>query len=103
MHLFVLIVQLIMLGEDIDSWIASIGSDHLNKLTNMNNSIERQMVQLNLEFVQNIHKNWMRWHTKPCSKKVLKDDNFVHSRLRHRLCAGASTISLGEIPSITLH
>jgi hypothetical protein len=39
MNLFILIVWLIMLGEDIDSWTTFTGSDRPDKLTNMNNSI----------------------------------------------------------------
>jgi hypothetical protein len=39
----------------------------------------------------------------PSSEKVFEDDKFVHLGLWHGLCAGGSTISLGEIASIGLH
>jgi hypothetical protein len=46
MNLLVLVVQHIMMGEDISSRMTSARSDRLDKLTNLNDSIRRQLVQL---------------------------------------------------------
>jgi hypothetical protein len=85
MNLIVLIVQLIVLCEDIGGWTAPTGSDSPDKLTDLNDSIWHQMVQLHPKFAQDVHKDWMRWHTKPDSENVFKDDNFERSRLWHGL------------------
>jgi hypothetical protein len=103
MNLLVLIVQLIVLSEDIGSWTAPIGNDTLDKLTDLNDSIGRQMVQLQLKFAQDVHKDRMWWHTKPGSKKVFKDDSFICPRLWHGLHTERSAISLVEIASVTFH
>jgi hypothetical protein len=58
---------------------------------------------LHSKFVQNVHMDQMRWHTKPSSEKVFEDDSFICMRLRHGLRTGDSAISLGEIASVTLH
>jgi hypothetical protein len=70
MNLLVLVVQLMVLSEEIDSWTASAGSDRPDKLVDLNDGIRRQMVQLNSEFAQNVCKNQMWQHTKPNSEKV---------------------------------
>jgi hypothetical protein len=57
MNLFVLIVQLIMLSEDIHSRMTSVGSDRPDKLINLNNRIQCEMVQLHSKFAKNIHKD----------------------------------------------
>jgi hypothetical protein len=57
MNLLVLVVQLMVLSEEIDSWTASAGSDRPDKLVDLNDGIRRQMVQLNSEFAQNVCKN----------------------------------------------
>jgi hypothetical protein len=103
MNLLILIVQLIVLSEDSGSRMASVGSHSPDKLTNLNDSIWHQMVQLHSKFVQNVHMDQMRWHTKPSSEKVFEDDSFICMRLRHGLRTGDSAISLGEIASVTLH
>jgi hypothetical protein len=46
MNLLVLVVQHIMMGEDISSRMTSARSDRLDKLTDLNDSIRRQLVQL---------------------------------------------------------
>jgi hypothetical protein len=103
MNLLVLIVHLIVLSEDIGSWTAPTGSDSPDKHTNMSDSIRRQMVQLHSKFAQDVHKNWMRWHTKPNSEKVFKDDSFIRSRLRDGLRARSSAISFGKIVCVILN
>jgi hypothetical protein len=103
MNLLILVVQLIVLCRDFGSWMTSTGSDRPNKLADLNDGIRCQMAQLNSEFVHNVHKNQMRWHTDPRSEKVFEDNNFVHTGLRHRLRVRGSAISLGEIASVVLH
>jgi hypothetical protein len=103
MNFLVLIMQLIMLGKDVGSRTAFTQSDCPNKLANCDDGIRRQMMLLHAELAQNINKHWMWWHMTPCSKKVLEIDGFVRPRLRHRLCTGGSTISLGKIVSIIFH
>jgi hypothetical protein len=103
MNLLVLIVQLIVLSEDIGSWTAPTGSGTLDKLTDLNDSIGHQMVQLQSKFAHDVHKDRMWWHTKPGSEKVFKNDSFVCPRLWHGLHAGRSAISLVEIASVTFH
>jgi hypothetical protein len=77
MNLLVLIVQLIVLSKDIDSRMDPTGHDSLDKLTDMIDNIRHQMVQLHLEFAQDVHKDRMQRHMKPGSKKVFEDDSFI--------------------------
>jgi hypothetical protein len=51
MNLLVLIVQLIVLSEYIGSCTTPAGSDSPDKLADLNNGIQHQMVQLHREFV----------------------------------------------------
>jgi hypothetical protein len=103
MNLLVLVVQLIMLCEDIGSRMASAGSDRPDKLTDLNDSIRRQMVQLHSEFAQDVCENQMWRHTELGSEKFFEGDNFVCPGLWHGLRAKGSAISLGEIASAGLH
>jgi hypothetical protein len=103
MNLLVLIVQLIVLSEDIDSRMDPTGHDNLEKLTDMIDSIWRQMVQLHPKFAQDVHKDRMQRHMKPDSKKVFEDDSFIRSSLRHVLCTWGLAISRGEIAVVAFH
>jgi hypothetical protein len=44
MNLLVLVVQLIVLSEDIGSWMTSTGSDQPDKPADLNDGIRRQVV-----------------------------------------------------------
>jgi hypothetical protein len=81
MNLFVLLVQLIVLSEDICSGPTLTRSNGPDKLTDMDDGIWRKLMQLYLEFTQNIHTDWMWRHLKPSSKEVFEHDSFIRSRL----------------------
>jgi hypothetical protein len=85
-----------MLGKDIDSRMTPARSDRPDKLTDLNDSIRHQLVQLHSEFVEDVHENWMRRHAEPGSEKVFEDDSFVRPGLWHGLRARGSAISLGK-------
>jgi hypothetical protein len=87
MDLLVLIVQLVVSCTHICSRVASTGTDHPNEFVDLHDCIQRQLVQLNPKLAQNICKYWMGWHAKPHSKKVLKHNSFIRSRLGHKLHA----------------
>jgi hypothetical protein len=90
-------VQHIVLSEDICSRTASAGSNNLDKLADLDNSIRHQLMQLHLELAQDVHKNWMWGHVKPSSKEILKHDSFICPRLRNRIRARRLAIYLGKI------
>jgi hypothetical protein len=56
MNHVVLVVQLIMLSEDIGSRMTSVGSNNLDKLADLDDSIRRQLMQLHSKFTQDVYK-----------------------------------------------
>jgi hypothetical protein len=103
MNHVVLVVQLIMLSEDIGSRMTSVGSNNLDKLADLDDSIRRQLMQLHSKFTHDVYKAQMRWHVRPSSEDIFKHDSFIHSRLWHRLRTRRSAISLGKILRVTVH
>jgi hypothetical protein len=97
LNLLILVVQLVVPSKDICSRMAPTRSNSPDKLTDMEDSIQCQLMQLHLELKQDVHKNHMWGHAKPSSKEILKHDSFIHLRLRHRPHAKRSAISLGKI------
>jgi hypothetical protein len=81
MNLLVLVVQLIVLSEDIDSGMTSARSNNADKLANLDDSIRRQMMQLHSELTQNVHKDRMRRYVKPSSEDFFEHNIFLRSRL----------------------
>jgi hypothetical protein len=100
LNLLILVVQLVVLSEDICSTMAPIRSSSPDKLIDLDDSIWRQLMQLYLELMQDVHKYWMWRHAKPSSKEILKHDSFICLRLRYRLCARRLGISLGKIVTV---
>jgi hypothetical protein len=85
MNFLILMVQLIVMSENICSRMTTAGSNSRYELANLDDSIRRQLMQLHMKLAQNIHKDWMWWHAKPSSKKILEHHSFVHPRIKNRL------------------
>jgi hypothetical protein len=103
LNLFVQVVQLVVLSEDIYSGPTPTRSNNPDKLTNLDDGIRRKLMRLYSEFTQNAHKDQMWQHPKPSSEEVFEHDGFIHSRLRHRLHTRSPAIFLGKIAGVTLH
>jgi hypothetical protein len=70
MNFLVLVVQLIMMSENNCSGTTIARSNCPDEFANLNDIIRRQLMQLYSEFVQNVHKNWMRSNAKPIVKSL---------------------------------
>jgi hypothetical protein len=100
LNLLILVVQLIVLSKDIYSRMAPTRSNNPDELTDLDDSIWCQLMQLHSELMQDVHMNWMWGHAKPRSKEIPEHDSFIHPRLRYRLRAKRSAISLGKVATV---
>jgi hypothetical protein len=69
MNLFVLIVQLIVMGENICSRMTSVRSNNSDKLANLNDTIRCQLMQLRLKLAQNVQRTVCGGIQRPTMKK----------------------------------
>jgi hypothetical protein len=63
--------------KNIHSRMSTAISNSPNKLADLNDGIQRQLMQLHLKFAQNFQKDWVGRYAKTSNKEILEHNRLV--------------------------
>jgi uncharacterized protein YigA (DUF484 family) len=90
------------MSENIHSRVTSARSNNLDKHANLNNGIRRQLIQLQLEFVQNINEDRVRRYAVTSGEEIFEHNYLIFLGIWNRFCARWWGVSFRNVVGETL-